>query len=125
MMKKITWSLAIGLFAGMNLNGYSQVLVEDAAFGTEGLVQWGIGDALEHSNEVGQILEQPDGKIIFGGMNESAGSFYFTVARMLEDGTPDNAFGTNGVYNDTSQFPEDQRWLSNRWRSGSVAGRYK
>ena len=97
MMKKITWSLAIGLFAGMNLNGYSQVLVEDAAFGTEGLVQWGIGDALEHSNEVGQILEQPDGKIIFGGMNESAGSFYFTVARMLEDGTPDNAFGTNGV----------------------------
>jgi uncharacterized delta-60 repeat protein len=41
-----------------------------------------------------QVIVQPDGKILVGG--DRSGGFY--VARFLSDGTPDDSFGTEGLF---------------------------
>jgi len=62
----------------------------DTAFGNNGVVQFPIGEGFEHARAVAL---QPDGKIVVAG---DLADRYFFVARLMGDGTPDAAFGTNG-----------------------------
>ncbi len=52
------------------------------------------------SNALGRdLLEQPDGKIIVGGISNQNGSTDFSLIRLNATGQPDSTFGQNGVVN--------------------------
>lgn len=48
------------------------------------------------------VRVQPDGKIVVGGYTNNGSTNGFTVWRFNADGTPDNGFGTAGVFTDFS-----------------------
>lgn len=67
----------------------------DPTFGSDGIVTFPVGSA----NDQGTALAiQPDGKILIAGnsFTSDARQEDFFVARLNDDGTPDNTFGTNG-----------------------------
>jgi uncharacterized delta-60 repeat protein len=67
----------------------------DAGFGDNGLAEAKFPRFATIGNAVGI---QEDGKILLGGSTyqPSADTSDFALARFLQDGTPDNSFGTNG-----------------------------
>lgn len=69
----------------------------DASFGNNGLVlhQWPDGG----ENKCRAMKLQPDGKIILAGRtwNTAKGKYDFVLLRYLSDGSPDTAFGDNGL----------------------------
>jgi uncharacterized delta-60 repeat protein len=66
----------------------------DLTFGTDGTV---MSPITEHRELGYGMVVQADGKIVLAGMQEIISSSDFAVARYNADGSPDNAFGTNGV----------------------------
>lgn len=79
----------------------------DSSFGTNGYVLTAVDNVLPDTTNTGStlsdILIQPDGKIVAGGMigiydNMSLfGDYKFALARYNQDGSPDNTFGTGGL----------------------------
>lgn len=66
----------------------------DLGFGGTGYVTTPIGTG----NDVGQcIIQQPDGKLLVAGYNESATGVNFALVRYNTDGTLDGTFGTGGI----------------------------
>jgi len=67
----------------------------DASFGTDGYVHIRIGD--KNSAFVYDLHRQKDGKIVLAGTTENGSEgIYFTV-RLLDDGSRDPSFGTDGL----------------------------
>jgi len=66
----------------------------DSAFGSNGIAMPGLGYPAVSINA---MTVQTDGKWILVGSTGSTGLRDVLVARLLPDGTPDAAFGTNGV----------------------------
>lgn len=52
------------------------------------------------------VVVQPDGRILAAGRSESTDHERFTLVRLLEDGTPDPAFGNGGIAQ-AAFLPED------------------
>lgn len=67
----------------------------DSTFGTNGLVMPELG----FSEEINDMVLQPDGKIIVAGAiaNDLSGAESFMLARFNSNGTLDSGFGTSGV----------------------------
>jgi uncharacterized delta-60 repeat protein len=67
----------------------------DSTFGTDGLVTPELG----FSEEINDMVLQPDGKIIVAGAisNDLSGVESFMLARFNSNGTLDSGFGTSGV----------------------------
>jgi len=66
----------------------------DGAFGTDGVAIYDGG----HKNAGARgVAIQSDGKIVVSGGNDNGTDLDVLVLRYNSDGTPDNAFGTNGV----------------------------
>lgn len=66
----------------------------DNTFGTGGVVITAVSNAAEG---IGDILLQPDGKILALGYNGMTGST--CIVRYNSDGSLDNTFGTGGIVN--------------------------
>lgn len=66
---------------------------DDTDFGNSGTTLIDYGSQLNHGRAV-QL--QADGKIIVGGYANTGGDDFFTIARLLDDGTLDLTYGTNG-----------------------------
>ena len=60
----------------------------DATFGNAGLAQQG-------SHPLEYIVEQPDGRLVLAGVTSGGGAFW-SVARVLADGSADFQFGSSG-----------------------------
>ena len=74
---------------------YNQNGTLDNLFGTNGVVNTDIGN---FNNRVGGMVLQPDGKIVINGFNQSGNSLQSSaILRFNTNGTPDPAFGTNGI----------------------------
>lgn len=66
----------------------------DNAFGTAGLVIKSVGS---RNDQAYGVAVQTDGKIVVAGFYDTAVSTDTVLLRFLADGTPDPAFGANGV----------------------------
>jgi uncharacterized delta-60 repeat protein/gliding motility-associated-like protein len=66
----------------------------DNTFGTAGIVTKTIGNGGDMFNAVAL---QNDGKIVVAGYTDNGSNDDIVLARFNSNGTPDNAFGTNGV----------------------------
>lgn len=82
----------------------------DAGFGMDGVVTVDFGGD-EHA---GNVIIQPDGKLILGGSTGDWWSSHFTLARLTVDGKLDRSFGhgTGKVITDSSDFGYGSAWLS-------------
>ena len=76
--------------ARLNLNGSL-----DSSFSNDGLTVFSFSN---DDDEAYSVLLQPDGKIIVAGSSINANNRQFAVARLLNNGLPDNTFGTAGLY---------------------------
>jgi uncharacterized delta-60 repeat protein len=65
----------------------------DSSFNTTGLLHLSFGTPQDRGT---CVTVQPDGKILVGGTSGTTAQF-FTVARLLSNGTLDTTFGVNGV----------------------------
>lgn len=97
-----TFSVPLELRSGsVRVAGALQVHVVagalDPTFGAAGLVVTDIA-----GGTAAALALQPDGKLVVAGSAAPAGKSVVLVARYLADGTPDAAFGTNGLV--TSSF---------------------
>lgn len=66
----------------------------DTTFGEYGLVTTDISGGIEFG---GNIVLQPDNKIVFAGATGEGGNSDFMLVRYQSDGTLDPTFGTNGI----------------------------
>src|SRR5215212_5837442 len=67
----------------------------DWSFAGKGMKAFGA--SLSNFDEAYATAIQPDGKIVVAGYTSASFSSDFLVARLNQDGTPDNTFGTNGI----------------------------
>jgi uncharacterized delta-60 repeat protein len=65
----------------------------DATFGTGGFVRMGAGGAFSLAMDV---LFQPGGKVVVGGVTGNLGTADFAVVRLNADGAPDTTFNSAG-----------------------------
>lgn len=65
----------------------------DTSFGASGFVTSFFRD---NDRATGVAIQAKDGKIVVGGRSQRAGDYDFAVARYLDNGTLDAAFGTGG-----------------------------
>jgi uncharacterized delta-60 repeat protein len=82
----------------------------DSSFGLNGKVDTYFDTAQNIGSEASSILIQPDGKILVGGdgVHYYYGSYYFALARYLNNGNLDSSFGKNGIALDfIGPFPKE------------------
>jgi uncharacterized delta-60 repeat protein len=82
------------LVSGTGYGAVIKVLADgtlDPAFGTGGIA------TAAPVTDTGEVVVQPDGKILLAGKVPGPGNPGLTVARLNDDGSVDTAFGTNGV----------------------------
>ncbi len=92
-LTKIFAILFIALFVNINqLSAQAGSL--DSTFDNDGKL---VLDILGDLDQCHSVLMQPDGKIVLGGYSHLPGTNYFTIVRLLPDGSMDSTFGNNGV----------------------------
>ena len=69
----------------------------DTSFGSGGSRQIDFGGG--SWDEAGDVLVQPDGRILVGGLTSNGGSYRYALLRLNGDGTPDVGFATQGIAN--------------------------
>ncbi|AWI25915.1 T9SS type A sorting domain-containing protein [Flavobacterium pallidum] len=91
---KISWFALSILFS---LPALSQELSLDESFGNEGKVVISLQEQYDY-DAITSVFIQPDGKIMCCAETEIEGNTA-VLMRFNADGSPDNAFGTNGILN--------------------------
>lgn len=77
----------------------------DAAFGTGGVV---ITTVDLSSDRASALAVQSDGKIVAAGFSNNGTNRRFALVRYLADGSPDSAFGMNGIVTTDVSYPGDE-----------------
>ncbi len=86
--------LLAGVFLfGLQIAGFAQAGTLDPTFGTGGIVTTNFGLREDFG---GQVLLQPDGKIVVVGWSYDGVTEDFALARYLSDGNLDETFGNGG-----------------------------
>jgi uncharacterized delta-60 repeat protein len=81
-------------YRGCGILRYKTNGTPDSSFGTNGVQTILVG---HYRSEATDVALQPDGKIVFSGSAATIGATQIVVARLLADGSPDDAFGTHGM----------------------------
>lgn len=100
MRKQLFLSLLLAL---PYLQSFSQLLVPDVSFGTNGLTSTAVGGNWSH---VTCLAVQPDGKILAAGLRTGNGTEVI-VTRYLPDGSLDMDFATGGILETGIEYTQE------------------